>query len=67
MEELPLDSFWSEGTEPRDLRDPGIRPPAREAALRRLARPDLVIRGRNLATLLAPAYAAFARRTADSD
>lgn len=55
-----LDSFWSEGTGHRPL------PGAGQPAPRRLTRPDITIRGRNLATLLAPAYDAFARRETDS-
>jgi uncharacterized Zn finger protein len=60
-----LDDFWLDGPCPDgfrvggdDQRNEPRRPPA-DLAPNRLGPPDLVIRGRNLADLLAPAYKAF--------
>jgi uncharacterized Zn finger protein len=55
-----LDDFWLDGFHAGrdDQRSEAQRQPA-DLALNRLAPPDLAIRGRNLADLLAPAYRAF--------
>jgi hypothetical protein len=59
-------TFWTEGESvpPSPPSSPDRRP---KAALRRLDRPAITIRGRNLTTLLAPAYRAFARHGGTAD